>query len=64
MVASNRYIQNIIAAFQQATEANLTTPGRAGNIVVLTPELADEVMVTGDLHGHRKNFNRIKRPPP
>lgn len=61
MVASNQYIQNIITSFEQATEANLATPGRQGNIVVLTPELADEVMVTGDLHGHRKNFNRIKK---
>jgi len=36
--------------------ANLATPGRVGNMVVLTRELAEEVMVTGDLHGHRKNF--------
>jgi len=61
MVASNQYIRNILAAFDRAREANLTTPGRAGNIVVLTPELADDVMVTGDLHGHRKNFNLIKK---
>ena len=61
MVASHKYIQHIIAAFQHAKEANLTTPGKAGNTVVLTPELAEEVMVTGDLHGHRKNFNRIKK---
>jgi hypothetical protein len=61
MVASHKYIQNIITAFQNATEANLATPGREGNLVALTPELADEVMVTGDLHGHRKNFNRIKK---
>ena len=25
------------------------------------PELADEVMVTGDVHGHRRNFDRIRR---
>jgi len=61
MVASKKYIQNIITAFQYAAEANLATPGRVGNMVVLTPELAEEVMVTGDLHGHRKNFNRIKK---
>ncbi|MCC6124458.1 MAG: metallophosphoesterase [Pirellulales bacterium] len=61
MVASNQYLQNIIAAFRNAAEANLATPGRVGNVVVLTPDLADEVMVTGDLHGHRKNFNRIRK---
>lgn len=61
MVASNKYIQNIIAAFQNAAEANLATPGRTGNVVVLAPDLAEEVMITGDLHGHRKNFRGIKK---
>jgi hypothetical protein len=61
MVASDQFIENIIAMFAQATEANLHTPGRQGNIIVLTKELADEVMVTGDLHGHRRNFNLIKK---
>jgi hypothetical protein len=61
MVASKKYIQNIIETFQQATEANLATPGRSGNLIMVTPDMADEVMVTGDLHGHRKRFNRIKQ---
>lgn len=60
MVASFEYIENTIKTFAQAAEANLNTPGRQGNIVVLTPELADDVMITGDLHGHRRNFNLIK----
>ncbi len=60
MVASIQYIENMIAAFQQATEANCKTPGREGNVIVLTPELGEEVMVTGDLHGHRRNFNMIR----
>ena len=59
MVASDQYIANIAAAFHAAVPANAATPGRAGSIVVLTPEMADEVMVTGDLHGQRRNFNRI-----
>jgi hypothetical protein len=61
MVASNQYIEKIIASFQQATEANKATPGRVGNLVVLTGKMADEVMVTGDLHGHRRNFNLIRK---
>ncbi len=61
MVASIEYIENVIAAFGQATEANWQAPGRHGNVVELTPELADEVMITGDLHGHRRNFNLIKK---
>lgn len=60
MVASIEYIEKIITCFGQAAEANLRTPGRQGNIVALTPELADEVMITGDLHGNRRNFNRIR----
>ncbi len=61
MVAAIEYIEKIIATFGQATEANLQTPGRVGNVIELTAELADEVMVTGDLHGHRRNFNLIRK---
>ena len=46
MVASARYIETIIATFQEATQANRLTAGRQGNVVVLTPELADDVMIT------------------
>ncbi len=61
MVASIPYIEKIIDCFAEATQANLRTPGREGNLIVLTPDLADEVMITGDLHGHRRNFNLIKK---
>ncbi len=61
MVASNDYIERILGYFERATQANLDTPGRTGNLVELTPDLAGEVMITGDLHGHRRNFNLIKR---
>ncbi|MGA2031484.1 MAG: metallophosphoesterase [Thermoguttaceae bacterium] len=59
MVASISYIENILLTFQQAIQASRATPGRQGNVIVLTPELAGEVMITGDLHGHRRNFNLI-----
>jgi hypothetical protein len=61
MVASIKYIESVIASYGQATEANRLTPGREGNVVVLTPKEAGEVMITGDLHGHRGNFNAIRR---
>jgi hypothetical protein len=61
MVASNQYIEEIVAMFAQATQANLHTPTREGNVIVITEESADEVMITGDLHGHRRNFNLIKK---
>ncbi|MFH1266848.1 MAG: metallophosphoesterase [Planctomycetota bacterium] len=59
MVATIEYIERIIATYAKATEANLQTPARREGMVVLTPENADEVMITGDLHGHRRNFNAI-----
>jgi hypothetical protein len=59
MVASIQYIENVILVFNEATEANWQTRGRKGNVVVLIPKLAEDVMITGDLHGHRRNFNLI-----
>jgi hypothetical protein len=44
---------------EQATEANFCTMGRSGSTVVLDRAVAEEVMITGDLHGHRENFERI-----
>ena len=61
MVASIDYIEGVIATYQKATKANLDTPSREGNVVVLSTEVGDDVMITADLHGNRKNFNAIKR---
>jgi hypothetical protein len=61
MVASIEYIETIIDTYQKATEINLANASRQGNIVVLDAETADEVMITGDLHGNRRNFNLIRR---
>ncbi len=61
MGASIEYVERMIATLNEATRANLATPGRQGNIVVLAPELASEVMITGDIHGHRRNFNAIRK---
>ena len=59
MVASLQTIESVIAAFGQAAEANRTTPARQGNVVVLSKEVADDVLVAGDLHGNRLHFRRI-----
>jgi hypothetical protein len=61
MVASPEYIQNTISVFHEAAAANIATAGRFGNVIEIGPESADDVMVTGDLHGHRRNFNLICR---
>jgi hypothetical protein len=61
MIATLEFIDGVIASFKKATEANRTTPARTGNVVYLDAENGDDVMVTADLHGHRKNFNAIRR---
>jgi hypothetical protein len=61
MVASIAYIERIIETYEKATACAWATPGRLHGVVHLAPELGDEVMVTGDLHGHRQNFNAIRR---
>lgn len=61
MAATREYTDNIIATFQRAAEANHHTPGRDGNLVTITREMADDVMITADLHGHRRNFNAIRK---
>ncbi len=61
MVATIEYIESVIANYQLASKANATTPCREGNVVHITSEVADDVMITADLHGHRKNFNAIKK---
>ena len=61
MVASLEYIENTIALLREAADANLTAPGRVGNVIDINPQSGDDVMFTGDLHGHRRNFNLIRR---
>ncbi len=60
MVASIEYIEKVIATYQEAAEANRQTPLRDGNLIVITSDDADEVMITADLHGNRRNFNAIR----
>jgi hypothetical protein len=59
MTASTEQVERTIACFRQATEANRATPSRQGNLVLLGPEQADEVLLTGDLHGNRDNFELL-----
>ena len=61
MVATIQYIESVIATYRAATEANRNTETRQGNAIVLDGDSADDVMITADLHGHRRNFNLIKK---
>ena len=51
--------QLTIDALQAATAEHWQHPARLGNVVVLSEEQADDVLITADLHGHRDNFERI-----
>jgi len=49
--------QTIIDLLKRCTEANNADKYRRGNLVRLPAE--GSLMVTGDLHGHRRNFEKI-----
>ncbi len=49
----------VIEVFSQAAQANRETAAREGNVIVLSADNADEVMITADLHGHRERFEQI-----
>jgi len=59
MASFRQRADDIQTLLGQAIHANLHTPGRDGNVVVLTPDIAAEVMLTGDIHGHQPNFAAI-----
>lgn len=61
MVASPAYTEKTISLFREATDANMATAGRVGNVIDIGHQSGDDIMLTGDLHGHRPNFNRIRR---
>src|SRR6187549_3846818 len=59
MAASPAYIESVLKTCAQAAAANRHTPSRQGNLVYLSADDGDEVLVSADLHGNRLNFKRI-----
>ena len=53
------YIEGVVSTYQRAAEIQATSPSRKGTTVVLTAELGRDVLITGDLHGHRQNFDLL-----
>jgi len=49
----------VIETFQTAAEENLASPLRTGQVVHLPAE--GELWMTGDLHDHRRNFQKLTR---
>jgi hypothetical protein len=59
MVATPEIVARVIATYRQAAECNRGLAYRVGNLVELNHDVADEVMITADLHGNRLNFNKL-----
>lgn len=59
MVAAAETISQVIATFEQAAALNRTNPLRRGNVVELDAAAGDDVLISADLHGNRRNFRRI-----
>jgi hypothetical protein len=59
MVAAAETISQVIATFEQAAALNRTNPLRRGNVVELDVAAGDDVLISADLHGNRRNFRRI-----
>lgn len=51
--------ESIIKLYRQARQTNLDDPSRHGQLLDL--KAPGQVIMTGDLHGHEKNFNKIVR---
>ena len=54
-------VEQIVEQCRSAAAANRSLPARAGNVVELSSEHGDELMIVADLHGNRLNFNKLLR---
>jgi hypothetical protein len=61
MTADLPTTQRVISIYHQAAHANRGTAMRCGNLIRLSPQIAEDVLITADLHGHRLNFQRLVR---
>jgi hypothetical protein len=59
MVASRKIAEEVIAVCRQAAAASLSAKVRCGNVLRITPDDADDVLLTADLHGDRRNFRKV-----
>jgi hypothetical protein len=61
MAVASPVADETIALCRRAGDANRSCPGRKGNVVVLSPDIAGELMIVADLHGNRLNFEKLVR---
>lgn len=55
----SRRAEQVIETYLRATDANLRASVRHGNVVVLSEDNAQDVLISGDIHGHAQNFKWI-----
>lgn len=61
MVVDKKSVKEVIAHFRDAADLNRKTATRNGNIIELTREAGEDVVVSADLHGNRLNFSQLLR---
>lgn len=59
LVTESLHQTELLDTLARAVEANRQTSHRRGNVIYLSPDDADDVVVSADLHGHRENFAAI-----
>jgi hypothetical protein len=59
MSASPEIAAEVIGVCRQAAAANRACAARQGNVIHLTPDNADDLMIVADLHGNRLNFEKL-----
>jgi hypothetical protein len=59
MPATLDFSTEVIDICLQAAEANCNCTARRGNVICLTPDNADDLMIVADLHGNRLNFEKL-----
>ena len=61
MTASAEDVSAVLHICRAAAAANRACQSRRGNVIVLSPENAADVMIVADLHGNRLNFEKLLR---
>ena len=59
MSVAAQIADEVIGVCRAAAGANRASAVRRGNVIHLTPEVADDLMVVADLHGNRLNFEKL-----
>lgn len=59
VLTQSKSVAETVELMQAAVEVNQRCQQRIGNVIALTPEVADDIVITADLHGHRQNFQKI-----